>query len=163
MVRPWVRFSLLCLLMVPWSGCAAAEQITGSARVIDGDTLSVDGTRIRLYGIDAPETKQSCLDEMQRRWACGREATQWLRSLVSGQTVVCDVLDQDRYGRVVGRCLVNGYDINRRMVADGMAVAYVNYSRDYVADQASAQAAGRGLWAGRFTMPWEYRRQSRPQ
>ncbi|AFK52618.1 thermonuclease family protein [Tistrella mobilis] len=151
--------ALLALLALPAQITPAlAADVTGRASVIDGDTLDIHGTRIRMFGIDAPESSQICADAQNRAWRCGRDATQLLDRLTSGRTVACEIVDRDRYGRVVGRCAVNGEDINRRMVSEGLAVAYVNYGRDYVPAEAEAKAAKRGLWSGRFVMPWDHRK-----
>ncbi|MFD0387688.1 thermonuclease family protein [Tistrella bauzanensis] len=150
----------LCLLSLglALSGPAQAADITGRASVIDGDTIEIQGQRIRLYAIDAPESSQICADADNRAWRCGRDAALLLDRLLSGRTVACTTVDRDRYGRVVARCAVAGEDMNRRMVAEGLAVAYTAYGRDYAPDEAGARTARRGLWSGRFVMPWDHRK-----
>lgn len=150
----------LCLLSLglALSGPAQAADITGRASVIDGDTIEIQGQRIRLYAIDAPESSQICADADNRAWRCGRDAALLLDRLLSGRTVACTIIDRDRYGRVVARCAVGGDDMNRRMVAEGLAVAYTAYGRDYAPDEAEARTARRGLWSGRFVMPWDHRK-----
>jgi endonuclease YncB( thermonuclease family) len=81
-----------------------------------------------------------------------------LQDLIGRRTVTCDERDVDRYGRIVGRCLVGGLDINEWLVAQGLALAYWRYSRDYVAAEDEVRVAGRGMWAGTFEPPWEWRR-----
>ena len=81
--------------------------LSGRARVIDGDTLEVGGARMRLYGIDTPESAQSCLAR-GRRWSCGREATRALSGRIGSRTVTCEERDRDRYGRIVAVCRVGG-------------------------------------------------------
>jgi endonuclease YncB( thermonuclease family) len=122
--------------------------------VIDADTIEIHGQRIRLHGIDAPEGGQTCLDAAGRNWRCGQRAALALQDLIGRSTVTCDERDVDRYGRIVGRCLVGDLDI----VAQGLALAYRHYSRDYVAAEDQARSAGRGMWAGSFEPPWEWRR-----
>ncbi|WP_237061146.1 thermonuclease family protein [Loktanella sp. M215] len=136
---------------------AARADLSGPARVIDGDTLQIGETRIRLHGIDAPEAAQTCRSAAGVTLACGAAATTALRSLIAGQPVTCAPRDTDRYGRTVARCTARGQDSGRGMVAAGMARAYQRYSTDYVADEAAAQAGGRGLWAAQMQNPADYR------
>ena len=126
--------------------------------LIDGDTIEIHGQRIRLHGIDAPEGGQTCLDAAGRNWRCGQRAALALQDLIGRRTITCDERDVDRYGRIVGRCLVGDLDINEWLVAQGLALAYRHYSRDYVAAEDQARSAGRGMWAGSFEPPWEWRR-----
>ena len=83
-----------------------------------------------------------------------------LQDLVSRRTVTCDERDVDRYGRLVGRCLVGEVDINEWLVAQRLALAYRRYSNDYVAAEDAARPAGRGMWAGTFEPPWDWRRRN---
>ena len=94
---------------------------TGPARVIDGDTLDVGGVRIRLHGIDAPESKQNCRAG-GKRWSCGREATRALAARIRGRSVACQERDRDRYGRVVAACSLSGMDLNGWMVAQRLGL-----------------------------------------
>lgn len=133
---------------------------TGQARVIDGDTIDLDGQRIRLYGLDAPEMKQSCT-LADGPYACGEKAKEALSSLIAGQDVRCEKRDIDRYNRIVGVCYSGGTDINAWMVAQGYAVAYRQYSMRYAPQEAEAKHAKRGIWAGSFDMPSDFRRAKR--
>jgi endonuclease YncB( thermonuclease family) len=129
----------------------------GIASVIDGDTIEVHGQRIRLHGIDAPESSQTCLDATGRNWRCGQRAALALQDLIGRRTVTCDKRGVDRYGRTISRCLVGDIDINAWLVAQGLALAYRRYSHDYLAAEDNARAAKRGMWAGTFEPPWEWR------
>lgn len=133
--------------------------VVGKARVIDGDTLSIDDRRIRLFGIDAIEGKQHCLDTKGRRWACGRAATEAVRAFVGNSEVSCIVRYQDKYGRDVAVCDVRGQDLNRWIVRNGWAVAYRHFSLDYVPAEEEAAAERAGIFAGSFTLPWQWRSQ----
>lgn len=143
----------LCLL---WPCIAAGETFSGAGRVIDGDTLQVGGHTVRLHGIDAPEHDQPCLDAGNRRYACGSQASRALDGLAKGE-LSCTALGRDRYDRVIAVCRAAGGELNRAMVAAGWALAFRRYSEAYVADEAAARAARRGLWAGEFDAPWEWR------
>ena len=149
----------ILLPMVGEDNAYAADKIlTGAVRVIDGDTLDLAGQRIRLHGIDAPESKQTCQDQ-DRDYSCGTEATEHLKALIAGRILHCESKGTDRYRRVIAVCVTpDGHDINRVMVRDGMALAYRRYSMDYVEDEHDAKAAQRGLWRGDFISPWQWRK-----
>ena len=134
--------------------------LTGHARVLDGDTLDIGRTRVRLHGIDAPESRQSCVAGGQR-WPCGERATRMLEQRIGSRTVTCEVRDRDRYGRSVAVCHAAGEDLNGWLVREGWALAYRRYSRDYVSAEQSARAARRGMWRGDFVKPWDWRRGER--
>lgn len=138
---------LSALLLQPFFGLAVAG---------DGDSLTVNGERVRLFGIDAPEFDQACIKD-GKSWACGSASAKQLRKLVTGRTVRCLRVGTDQYARTLARCSVGETDINRHMVATGYAVAFRRYSSDYVAAENSAKAAKRGMWAGSFDMPSEVR------
>ena len=139
--------------------------MAGSARVVDGDTLVVNGeTRIRLYGVDAPETKQLCTLPDGSVWTCGVAAGDALRALVAeaGGDVHCVVLNQDRYGRDVALCDAGGNDLGSWMVERGWALAYKAYGGTaFAKPEAVARDNKAGVWASSFTPPWEWRAQQR--
>ena len=145
------------IALILWAAPATAQTITGTASVIDGDTLEIHGQRIRLHGVDAPEGQQRCRLN-GKAWRCGTDAARALDSAIGGKTVACYQQDIDRYGRMVAVCTVGGADVNAWLVSEGWAVAYRRYSKAYVGDEARARKAGRGLWAGEFDMPWDWRR-----
>jgi endonuclease YncB( thermonuclease family) len=132
--------------------------IAGGARAIDGDSLRQGDTDIRLYGIDAPEYLQSCEDEANQAWPCGREAAAFLRNLLRGRTVSCTPRDTDRYGRLVAICEAGGLSLNEAMVREGWAIAYRRHSLDYIGLEGEARRAKRGIWSGRFEEPEKWRR-----
>lgn len=136
----------------------AEEPLAGEAVVIDGDTLDIAGHRVRLEGIDAPETSQTCTTAEGTTWACGRDAQKALARLIKDKTVLCDRSGEDRYGRTLGICFVEGENINAFLVKSGLARAFVKYSQLYVAEEAAARQAHAGVWQGDNTAPWDYRR-----
>ena len=135
--------------------------VTGEARAIDGDTIEVDGTRIRLQGIDAPETRQRCTTADGVSWACGRYATAVLAAAVASVEVTCTARGRDRYQRVVAVCWAGVVEVGRAMVAEGLALADRRFGRTYVPVEDAARAAALGIWAGEFEAPWDWRRARR--
>ncbi len=140
-----------------------AEPISGIVSVVDGDTLEIHGTRIRLHGIDAPESGQSCRTADDKSWRCGQQAALALSDLLGRKPIICAERDRDRYGRMVAVCRLDDTDINRWMVKEGHAMAYRRYSMEYVAAEDAARAAAIGLWQGAFVSPWDWRRGERLQ
>ncbi len=137
---------------------ALAQDITGPARVIDGDTIDIAGQRIRLHGIDTPESRQTCA-RGEREVRCGRAATAALRRLIDNEPVSCQERDVDRYGRIVAVCLnTEGQDVGAELVREGWALAYRQFSLDYVGEELEAKATKAGLWSMDFVEPWEWRR-----
>lgn len=155
--------SVLAMSLLMSIPALSAEPIVGRAKIIDGDTIEIARQRIRLFGIDAPETKQSCV-AAGKKWSCGRYATLALSAIIERQWVHCRQKDKDRYGRIVAVCNlagVDGPDINAAMVRQGWALAYRRYSKDYVAEEDAARKAKAGLWVGSFVNPWDWRRGKR--
>ncbi len=135
----------------------------GYVRVIDGDTLEISGKRIRLEGIDAPEAAQKCPRRWFGTWACGKQATRWLERFIARRAVRCVNKGVGKYGRMIGICFVGTKEINKAMVQEGYAWAFVKYSKRYTAEEDFARRNHRGIWTGsernRFAQPaWEYRR-----
>ncbi len=124
---------------------------------IDGDSLRRGDEDIRLHGIDAPEIGQQCRDGRGRTYDCGREARTALKRMIGRAEVECRISDQDRYGRAIATCFANGLELNREMVRQGWAVAYVRHTQRYLATAREAQAARRGMWQGEFEFPEDFR------
>jgi endonuclease YncB( thermonuclease family) len=153
----WAAVSVLLIGVACHTVQAAGEAISGVPRVVDGDTIRLGDTRIRLHGIDAPESDQSCNAAGGGTWACGREATRALSSMLAGRDVSCEPLTTDRYGRTVARCFLGNVDIEAEMVRQGLAWAFVRYSSDYVAQETEARAAHRGIWQAETQTAWDFR------
>jgi endonuclease YncB( thermonuclease family) len=161
MTMTWRVLSLILLLVVLALAPAGAQApIIGVASVIDGDTIEMHGQRIRLFGIDAPESSQLCIRPNGEHWRCGQQASFALADRIGRATVRCEQRDVDRYGRVVAVCFKGAEDLDRWMVANGWAVAYRRYSLDYVADENTARRNRINIWSGAFDMPWDWRRQN---
>ncbi len=137
--------------------------LSGAAEVVDADTLTIGAERIRLVGIDAPESQQLCLNATGECYPCGQVATDALRQkLIGNNTVSCYLGDRDIYGRALGICFsFDGTDLNGWLVANGRAVAYRYYSSRYIPQEAIVSAAQRGIWAGQFVVPSRWRRGER--
>jgi len=143
-----------CALLLP--GPVAAQSLSGAGHVVDGDSLSVGGISVRLFGIDAPEAKQTC-DRDGSPWACGAASAEQLRMLVGSNRVECAGRGTDTYGRTVAVCRADGFELNRTMVEQGWATAFRRYSQDYVASEARAKSQRRGIWSSSFALPEDYR------
>lgn len=135
--------------------------LAGLVRVIDGDTIDVGAIRVRLFGIDAPEMSQTCRKKDAKDqgglWRCGVWVRDELRKRISGRKAICENRGIDRYGRVIGVCRVDGQDIARELVRDGLAFAYRRYSMDYVGVEKAAEGSQRGLWGSIVQTPEKFR------
>ena len=146
-----MKFWLVLFFMVAGVKAAIAE-----TKVIDGDSLIVNGKEIRLSGIDAPEFFQVCYDKNGKEYECGQKAKKVLESLV-GKDIKCKTLEVDRYKREVAICFSRGKNINKEMVRRGWAVAYTLYTNDYEKAEIEAKEKRKGIWQGRFMKPELYR------
>jgi endonuclease YncB( thermonuclease family) len=133
------------------------KTISGAVRIVDGDSLHVGATEVRLFGVDAFEGRQVCVRDGSP-WRCGEAAANELRKLTTGRDVTCNQRDTDSYGRAVSVCTNGTEDIGAELTRAGLALAYREFSDDYVDEESEAKAARRGAWAGDFTPPWDARR-----
>ncbi|MGA7390934.1 MAG: thermonuclease family protein [Pseudolabrys sp.] len=140
---------------------AQAADFTGVARVIDGNTLVIDATKIRLERIDAPETDQVCLNAKAIRWNCGIEARDQLAAHVAGREIKCTSNGVDAYRRTLATCYLAGEDLNGWMVQQGWALPYFRQSFVYVDAQNEARTQQRGLWQGAFIAPSDWRHRNK--
>lgn len=138
---------------------AARADVTGRATALDGDTLELSGTRVTLYGVDAPEHDQTCQTRQGRPYDCGTVATRSLAVLVSGRTVVCESRGRDATGETLGVCRLGRVDVAEQMAVQGWALADPTTGAAYLAVEAAARANGDGMWKGQFLAPWEWRAQ----
>ncbi len=148
--------AILAVILLTFAA-QVAEIISGVPHIVDGDTIAIGATKIRLGGIDAPESDQVCLDAKANRWTCGIEARDRLAEHIGTRTIDCTPSGSDTYGRTLAACNVGGENLNAWMVRQGLALAFIRYSKAYVPDEEAARAARRGLWSGAFIAPWDWR------
>jgi endonuclease YncB( thermonuclease family) len=137
------------------------SEVEGRPYVVDGDTIQLSGIRIRLDGIDAPESDQQCRDRAGIKYHCGRITTHALEHKISAQSVRCELHGQDHFGRQLGRCFVGDTDLAEWMVREGHAVAYWRYSWRYVPAEIIARLNEAGIWQGDFERPSDWRQVSK--
>src|SRR5262245_24076617 len=158
-----MRFSIahygwrIAVVTAAFQNIAFAAEIRGVPRIADGDTVQIGTTKIRLEGIDSPETDQLCLDREGKRWTCGIEARDRLVQKAGGKPWRCRTNSVDPYGRALATCEVEGTNINRWIVRAGWALSFVRYSHEYDSDEEAARQVKAGLWSGAFIAPWEWR------
>jgi len=140
----------------------AASSISNSVRVVDGDTIVLDGIKIRLKGIDAPESKQECISysEAKKRTKipCGEMATAELKNIIGINHVSCSNEGKDIYNRQLSYCYVGELNINEEMVRRGYAIAAIKYDKSFKLDETLAKSTKEGLWAGEFEDPEKWRK-----
>jgi endonuclease YncB( thermonuclease family) len=145
-------------MLLLFSSEALADDLVGQASVVDGDTLEIQRTRIRLWGVDAPEGSQLCRGEDSLQYRCGAQAANSLDAFIERRPVNCSPLSLDPYGRTVATCSVSGTDLGEWLVREGLALDWPQYSKGrYDGVQRDAEHAGRGIWKGSYVEPWLYR------
>lgn len=150
--RPGSALIALTILLAALPAANAA-----GLRVVDGDTLTINGTTYRLHGIDAPEAGQTCARPGGGVWPCGREAIRALERLADPLTIACDDRGGDAFGRTLSVCHAGGREINRALVERGLAWAFRRYADDYADAEGRAQADGRGIWQATTEPAWIFR------
>ena len=162
----WASAGAVLWLMSGWVGFSGffdtKDELEGRPYIIDGDTIRMSGARIRLDGIDAPETDQMCRDRAGDNYHCGRTATAALENKTAGQSVRCELHGHDRHGRKLARCFIGDIDLGEWMVREGHAVAYWRYSWRYIPAEIITRLNGAGIWQGDFMRPSDWRRVSMP-
>lgn len=153
-MRLRIIFAALACLSGP---ALRAEDARGTAVVVDGDTLRIGGTTVRLFGIDAPESGQSCATAGGKTVKCGELASERLRELTTSKDVTCSGAERDQYGRLLGYCEAGGIKINATLVREGFAWAFVRYSTVFEGEERQARAKKVGVFAATNEAPWDYR------
>ena len=139
--------------------------ISGIPKVTDGDTIRIEGKKIRFFGIDAPEKKQQCSKpwltisfiSFSKNYPCGQISTDKLKKKINNKLLICKWSNKDRFKRYIAECFKDKTNINAWMVRNGYAVAYRKYSKKFVSQEIFAKKEKLGLWSGTFMMPWDYR------
>ncbi len=161
----WITVLLLLGILVAiqiyrpeWTGIEMGHSSSGANNyhAIDGDSFRAGKVEIRLYGIDAPEYRQTCSGAGKPQ-PCGRLALEALSALIRNRDIACTIINHDRYGRQVSVCRDGTLEINREMVQLGWAVAYRKHAMDYVSAEREAKLAKRGIWAWTFEIPEDFR------
>lgn len=155
--------TLLTAVAMHISHAALADDFVlfkGVARAGDGDGLYIGPLSVRLHGIDAPETEQTCTRADGTEWPCGRVAKQRMEELVGGQLVECRAFEIGVYRRLIAHCFVDGVDVNETMVLEGLAWAFTRYSDDFVEQESVARVQGVGVFESENMTPWEWRDQA---
>ena len=152
-----IMFALIALITSP----VFAATLSGAPRILDGNTIEIEKTTVRLAGIEAPETDQICLDAQGRKWACGVAVRDELIKHSNGRTWDCHTERRDEYRRALGNCFIEGEDINAWMVRSGLALSAGASHHTYVVFELVASTAHAGLWSGAFIAPWDWPRRNR--
>ena len=126
-------------------------------KITDGDTIKINGEKIRFSGIDTPELNQTCAKEGVKN-SCGLTAKQILIDKIIDNKVKCIKEGKDRYKRILAECFVNNESLSRYLVRSGYAFAYRKYSKKFIIDEDYARANKLGMWSMEFEYPWDFRR-----
>ena len=126
-------------------------------RVVDGDTIHLNGEKIRFTGIDTPELKQTCIKEGVIN-LCGVTAKEFLINKIGNNKVECIGEGKDQYKRTLAECFANGESLSSYLVRSGYAFAYRRYSKKFVTDEDYARINKFGMWSMKFDYPWDYRK-----
>ncbi len=146
---------ILAVLLLFWIFPARAD-ISGKPTVIAGDIMIVNGVRLHLHGIDAPEPNQVCVAK-GKNYRCGTVAMTALMDLVAGTAVTCRLRENKASTFTYAYCEAGGFDLSSNMVHTGWALADRSSTDKYVPVEERAKKAKRGLWRGKFVPPWEWR------
>ena len=171
--RKAILLFLICLIFffLTYQDVKSSEitSITGHAKVTDGDTIKINTFKIRLNGIDAPEKKQKCkrpyleifIFIFYEDYSCGQKSTEALIKKINNQKITCKISNVDYFKRLIGECYKRKINLNAWLVSNGHAVAFRKYSKKYVPDEILAKQTKKGMWQGKFEMPWDYRKSNK--
>ena len=126
-------------------------------KVVDGDTIHLNGEKIRFTGIDTPELKQTCFKDNFENY-CGLTAKKILINKIGNNNVECISEGRDQYKRILAECFVNNESLSSYLVRSGYAFAYRKYSKKFIIDEDYAKTNQLGIWSMKFEYPWDYRR-----
>ena len=125
-------------------------------RVVDGDTIVLNGEKIRFSGIDTPELKQTCMNGDEKVF-CGKTAKMLLIKKIGNEMPECIREGKDVYKRTLAECFVNGESLSVFLVRSGYAFAYRKYSKKFIEDEEFAKKNNAGMWLMEFEFPWDFR------
>ncbi len=162
----FIRFIIIFLIFV---FNVTAEEISGTPKIIDGDTIHINNYKFRLEGIDAPEMKQQCKTKslkisstigftFYKDYNCGKVSKAKLKAKINGSKIKCIATSKDKYKRYIATCFKGETNLNRWMVRNGYAIAYRRYSKKYIQDEDFAKEKKLGLWQGKFMNPEKWRK-----
>ena len=160
---------LIIIFLIFTYNHSLAGEISGDPKVIDGDTIHIDSYKIRLEGIDAPELKQYCKKPLlkfsaflgftiNKDYPCGLTSKKKLIEKIKKSKIICNYNSKDRYRRYIATCYLENLNLNKWMVRNGYAVAYLRYSKQYLTDENYAKLEKLGIWGGTFTRPEKWRK-----
>ena len=149
------KIFLYIFLGLLWCSISFADNL----KVVDGDTIVLNGEKIRFSGIDTPELKQTCIDKDQEVF-CGVSAKMLLIEKIGNKTPECISEGKDIYKRTLAECFINGESLSSFLVRSGYAFAYRKYSKKFIEDEEFARANKLGLWSMKFQYPWDFRKGS---
>ena len=150
-------FSMILVLGLLWCNTSFAD----SLRVVDGDTIVLNGEKIRFSGIDTPELKQTCMNGDEKVF-CGKSAKMLLIKKIGNQIPECISEGKDVYKRTLAECFINGESLSVFLVRSGYAFDFVRYSKKkYSEDQEYAKTNKLGLWSMKFEYPWDWRKKNK--
>jgi endonuclease YncB( thermonuclease family) len=164
-----MKKTIIIFIIIFFNSLALGETISGKAFVVDGDTIKINSKKIRLFGIDAPEKKQKCKKiflsisffSLNKSYNCGILSTEKLKKKIKDNIITCKIKGKDRYKRIIAECFKDKTNLNSWLVRNGYAVAYIKYSKKYLAAQNLAEKENRGIWQGIFEMPWDWRKKNK--
>jgi endonuclease YncB( thermonuclease family) len=126
-------------------------------KIVDGDTIVLNGEKIRFSGIDTPELKQTCMNGDQKVF-CGKLAKMLLVKKIGNKTPECIREGKDVYKRTLAECFINGESLSAFLVRSGYAFAYLKYSDKFIKDEEFAKKNKLGMWSMKFEYPWDFRK-----
>ena len=133
--------------------------LADSLKIVDGDTIVLNGEKIRFSGIDTPELKQTCIQD-DKKVDCGLFARLLLVKKIGNNIPICISEGKDAYKRTLAECFINGESLSSFLVRSGYAFAYRKYSKKFIKDEDFAKANKLGMWAMTFQYPWDFRNAS---
>ena len=148
-----MKKKILLFIFLIYQSYALASEI----RIVDGDTIVLNGEKIRFFGIDAPEIDQECIKK-GKIIKCGLLSKKALEDKIGDNTLLCTKKGTDKYKRTLAECFVNNVSLSKFLVANGYAFAYKKYSKQYIYHEKRAKILKIGLWGMTFEFPWKFRK-----